>query len=628
MIKKTFIFQPQYLPLTNNMQLGFRLHEFQVIVKDILGMSEDCLFLDAPTASGKTLSFILPSACNNLTLRRAKTLVISPTNLLISQTYEEISELIREKPEIQDMRLSRINSRSFVGLKIYERAKKIRGEFINNDIVISNPDVIALFLSGFYDKSYKNGPGAEFTRVRSTTDIFSELDIIIFDEYHVYSEEELGKISAFLNLCKLTGKVPKIIFTSATPQYKMREMLITLGFTYRDYHVNVSQVESADARCIRGEIKLSVTDQPIKDSLSDAFINEGKVLYLFDHKIEAEKARSKLIEMGLESKYIKDLSGFSNRALEKKESSALERCIVATNAAEQGLNLDVSIAHIEPGLYIENLTQRYGRIGRRGQPGSIFIHLKDWQVDKVSDHLADFSDLINELEKIFFSKDLFMSRIKRHFAAFMALCSIEDKRGIIASQIKNSVEKINDSTITKIYRAIIAFEDAIKKLSKLKQPNPEDIKDLNKWWDSFLLSIGFFRGESTSVFIRLKRDGEYMDTTEDIVWVKKMCITETIKDEKHKLYLISSFKEVPSLVELEFRLPLGTLRVTERELFDRKGFATSYCKKISSYLLDVFEGYGIDISEMTTNFRQLVEIIYPNMLMPKEVELASESQII
>ena len=625
---KTFIFPPQFLQLTDETAFGWKLHEFQAIIRDVLDRPEDCLFIAAPTASGKTLSFVLPSACNKLTIRRAKTLIISPTNLLIAQTYEDIIDLIGKNPEIKDMKLSRINSKSFVGMGFLDRAKKIRNDFTYNDIIISNPDIIALFLSGFYDLSNEERNKTEFTRARSTTDIFSELDVVIFDEYHVYSEEELGKIAALINLSQLNGKIPKLIFTSATPQYKFKELLTAFRFTCFEYHVISSNEEVPNSRRIRGEIELTITDQHIMESLTPNVNSGSKVLFLFDHKIDAERSRKKLIEMGLDGRYIQDLTGFSNRATVKPSLTGDERCIIATNAAEQGLNLDVSISHIEPGTYIENLTQRYGRIGRNGKPGAITIHLSNFQAEKISDRLSDFSDLVAELEGIFFKKDVFLSRIKRHFAAFMALCTIGDKRGILAQQIEKSVQITKDITILTTYRAILGFNETVKELSNMKEPHPGDILDLKKWWGKFLLSIGFFRGQSMDIVVGLERDEGIMKTTDSIIWVKKWCTTQTIGEGKDQFCLIKSFKEVPSSVELKFHVPQDTMQVAESNLHDRQKFAQTYYKNISKFIQTAFEDCGIDISQMLIYFQKVIDIIYPQMLMPLEVERASESQII
>lgn len=590
----------------------------------------DCLFIDAPTASGKTFAFILPSATSSQAIRRYKTLIISPNNLLISQTYDDMNEIISKNNNLNDFKIAKIYGREFSGLTLYDREKRIRASFSLMDIVISNPDVIALFLTGFYN--IRRDDKTNWLKMRNTTDIFSEIDIIIFDEFHVYSEEELGKICAFIFLTKLIGRVPKVIFTSATPNHKIKELLSILDITYTDLEVKPVNHEIPNSRRIRGSIELTVTSLPIKDSLSST-LNilknaDSKILFLFDHKIDAEISRSILLDMGLDEGIIKDLSGFSNRAINKLPSTGAERCIIATNAAEQGLNLDVSISHIEPGLYRENLVQRYGRIGRQGKAGEIIIHVNEYMEKKLPDEISDFSDFITKIEKLLFEKDVYLSRIKRHFSAFMALCTIRSSKNEFSLQVRQSIFKLKDKLIIEIYGSILSFNDEVDKISKLFEPNPKDLKDLNDWWNNFLLSIGYFRGETMSVAVGLKRGDDIMKTSEDIIWVKKWCNFDLINEENGIIYFIKSFKSVPSTIELNYTVPTKRLVVTESDMRDRQRFSELYLKKVKEFMFDAFDGYNFDLEKALEPLYSVVKIIFPGMLKPVEVENATKSQFI
>lgn len=563
-------------------------------------------------------------------MRRNKTLIISPNNLLISQTFDDMNDIASNNEKLNDLKIAKIYGREFSGLTMWQREEKIRETFSLKDIVISNPDIIALFLAGFY--KLRRNEKTNFSRLRNTSDIFTEIDIIIFDEFHVYSEEELGKICAFIFLAKLVGRVPKIVFTSATPSHKIKELLTTLGITYSDLEVKPENHEIPNSRCIRGAIELTVTGSPIKDSLDSALNvlkdSDSRILFLFDHKIDAEISRSILLDKGLDESLIMDLSGFSNRAINKKPKTGEERCIIATNAAEQGLNLDVSISHIEPGLYRENLVQRYGRIGRQGKPGEITIHFNEFLEREIPEEIYNFTDFISKIDKILLKKDIYLSRIKRHFAAFMSLCTIRSSRSNFAPQIKQSILKLKDGLISEIYHSILSFNGEVDKISELDEPNPGDIIDLKDWWNSFLLSIGYFRGETMSVAIGLKRMGEIMKTTEDIIWVKKWCNFELVNEDGSPMYLIKSFKSVSSTIELSYSIPSKRLIFTDNEMRDRQGFAERYMKNIKEFIYDAFEGYNFDIKTSISSISGVAKVIFPGMLKPLEVENATKSQII
>lgn len=627
---RKYQFPAQYIPFTDDTAFGNRLHEFQVIVRDIMSINQDCLFLNAPTAAGKTFAFILPTAKNKLTIRRPKTLIITPTNLLIAQTAKDIREIINKNSELNDIKVEELNRSSLRSLKLPSRATEIKNKFTMGDIIISNPDIISLFLTGFYYEGRLGYKERKFTRNRTTADVLSQLDVIIFDEYHVYSEEELGKIVALIGLTKLNNNIPKLIFTSATPHQKIRILLEEIGLKCLEYSVNATDIYGSNSRKIRGVIELIITDEPIMDSLKETLKSTDKILFLFDHKIDAEIARSKLLNMGIESNQIEDKSGFSNRATTKHEISGLERYIIATNAAEQGLNLDVSVSHIEPGLYVENLTQRYGRIGRKGKEGSITIHFEKQNhiVEKISNHINDFSDLISDLETILFNKHIYMSKIKRHFAAFLGLCTIRDYRGIFGKQISEFIQNLGDQTISEVYFNMLKFNESVDFVKNNKIVDPRDIDSLTKWWNKFLLSIGFFRGESMSVKVQLKRDDGIVETTEDLVWLKKWCVYEKFGNDKEQFYLIETFKEIPSSIELTYNLPQTTLTIGEKELWNRQIFSEKYYNYVAGFIDDALVDIGLDVNRMKTYFKKVAEIIHPNMLMPQEVELVSNSQII
>ena len=54
-----------------------------------------------------------------------------------------------------------------------------------------------------------------------------------------------------------------------------------------------------------------------------------------------------MIDAGLTD--FEEISGFANRLEDNTNSHIGSPIVLATNAAEHGLNLDVDVAHIEPG---------------------------------------------------------------------------------------------------------------------------------------------------------------------------------------------------------------------------------------------------------------------------------------
>ena len=131
-----------------------------------------------------------------------------------------------------------------------------------------------------------------------------------------------------------------------------------------------------------------------------------------------------------------------------------------------------------------------------------------------------------------------------------------------------------------------------------------------------------------SVRVQLERNDGVLETTEDLTWVKKWCITEISSKMKEKVFIIKSFKEIPSSIEFSFKLPQNNLRISDKEMLNRQIFSEKYYHCVAEFIDEALQDCGLDINKIKMCFRKVVEIIYPGMLMPVEVELVSESQII
>ena len=629
MSSKEFRFEPEYLSYSNESFLGMALHQFQIKIRDIFDSPFDCLFVNAPTGTGKTLSFGLPTFCNMNVFQRRKTLIISPTNLLINQIYESLTKSIREHTEIGDVRIRKLTGKDLFQRNPIQRQDEISFSFTGNDILVSNPDIISLLISGFYYTSQMRSPNFNIGRLRNPEDIFAKLDVIVFDEYHVYSEEELGKIFAFILLSRLTGNHLKVIFASATPDEKIMTILTGLKLTYDTLNVFTTHDGSGRSRKVRGLVNLTFSDEKMLDKFKDAIIStSARALYLFDHKVDAERAIDHLLEIGIDQEEIQELTGFMQRSTTKKEYSNKERFVIATNAAEQGLNLDVNEAHIEPGLYLENLSQRYGRIGRSGAPGSVTIHVDRDILRNLPEKADSFIELEKSLRLIFRSRESYASRIKRHLAAFMALCAIRSVRNNLKNQIIDLLKSNSDITIQNVFKSVLDFDNYVYHVLTEAQLNKSESLALKEWWEQFLSSLGYFRGQSITVSVKIIRsDGSSILTTEDLRWIKKWCKYDQ-PDEKLQEFTVTHFYNTPMVVTLEYTVPMSSFLVNESEMRNREKFRNILVKNFNDFIEDGMNGNSRDIDVFKSAFEAVSHIVYPEMLVPKEILDVSETQIL
>jgi CRISPR-associated helicase Cas3 len=628
MAVKEYRFEPEYLDYSGEFFLAFSLHDFQTKIRDIFNSQYDCLFLNAPTGTGKTLSFGLPTFCNINIFQRRKTLIISPTNLLIDQIYKDlVNRFIERNTEIADVRIRKLTGKDLIHSNLIQREEEIRMSFTGNDILVSNPDIISLLISGFYYTRAKKSPRFKLGRLRNPEDIFSKLDVIIFDEYHLYSEEELGKILSFIILSRLTGNRMKIIFSSATADKKMKEIMESMGLLCETLDVSTTSCSAGHKRTVRGTVVLRFSDENMLDHLKGAdLLGSSRELYLFDHKIDAERAVNYLLTRGVGQNQIQELTGFMQHSDSKPVYTNKEKFVIATNAAEQGLNLDVDKAHIEPGLYLENLLQRYGRIGRSGASGEITIHVHRDVLKNLPENTGSFKELEQYLRSIFRKREHYASRIKVHYGAFMALCTIRSVRQNLKEQIIELLRSYSDNGTLQVFQSVLDFDRLVEQLSSSRLGKYES-QDLKDWWEQFLSSLGYFRGQSNTVSVQLTRSNGNIITTDDLRWIKKWCKFEP-PNERVKEYLVTGFYDTAVAVSLEYVVPLGSFWVNEAELNNRERFRSKLVDGINSFIDDAMEGNIGDTGSFRTMFKQVSRIVYPDMLMPKEVLDVSEAQIL
>lgn len=632
MTEKRYDFEPQWIRY-GNVTFGDSqnpLHEFQIQMGKVLQKKEDCFFISAPTGAGKTFGFVLPGAMNHSKIRRIKTLIISPTNSLLNQIYGDIEKIKEENPNtFRNLRIAALSRKHIEGKGFFQRGRDVRAKIVNYDVTVSNPDIISLLLSGFYHMGYHGGTEINLAKVRSPESVFSDVDVIFFDEYHYYSEEELGKILAFMQLSTITGNRPKYVFTSATPTRKLVGVVERIGLSVATFDEQILTESNQNSRRIRGDIGLTFTDRSMFKDLNQLEGNNERCLWLFDHKIDAEIAINRLLEMGVPQEEIQEYTARRNRQKEGgSEYTNLEKYIIATNAAEHGLNMQVDRAHIEPGLFLENLVQRYGRIGRRGNDGEIVVHIDKEFMEFLPDTAGSFQELIELLGDLKRKRELYASRILTHFYAYMALCTIRSVKKDLALQIMEKVRTIPDSKGIRKYYVYLEFDKLVRTLTE-SESYDEDSTELKEWWDTYIISHGFFRGSSSSVNVLIPRvDGSVIKTTEDIVWVERWCRYTKVEEEGAEYLRLDGYLENPSMVKLEYAVGDGTVRLKGKEIWDAIIFRDKFYQKLSKFIEENFRDSGVDVDMVNSALKTVLSSLYPGLLKPLEVGNASENQII
>ncbi len=319
------------------------------------------IVLVTSTASGKSLSYIIPIFEMVMADPKATALYIAPLNALVNDQLNSFLEL-RDEMGI-DAEISR-----YVGTMSEDEKREVR--YGNSQIILTNPEMVHMsFLP--WNRIWKR--------------FLSNLKFIVVDESHYYRGvvgSNMANLLRRLNrMCSYYGAHPQYICCSATIGNPGEHTGALIG---RD--VTVIDKDGST----RGPQKFVFWNPPFyvneqgfnvrrstfgeSLSLFNRFVQYGLQTIAFIRARQAAErmyvaARSGLREKGLAEKispYRAGYFGKEREEIEKKLSDGSIRGVISTNALELGIDiggLDACIIDGYPGT-IMNTRQQAGRAGR------------------------------------------------------------------------------------------------------------------------------------------------------------------------------------------------------------------------------------------------------------------------
>lgn len=620
-MEKAYTFESQFIRYTDTEFDGKKLHSFQLALMNIHQQEEDCLIINAPTGAGKTYGFGLPTLSSEAGISgRSKTLIISPTNALIKQTWNDLGEVWSKRISVNSFSAKDIRE---TGLK---RPQKMFERIREHDITVTNPDLISLLVAGFYYRYVDN------TRLRQWSDIFKNVSTIIFDEYHLYSEEELAKMLCFIALAKGTGNTAiKNAFASATPNEKLKPLLGRFGFSYREMVEEMQGGRGGNERYrpTKGKVNLVFTDRNILDSIEEEIPHKGRTLFLFDRVVGCERGIEKLKSLGVNETDWKEYTGFETKAIKKHNEIADENApyIMATCAAEQGLNMEVDIAHIEPGMFLENFWQRFGRAARRGREGTVIVHTEPVKIKHLPPNINGYKELGEVMENLMTEKTTYASKVFNHAGAYLYLIWKKAGNNALKDQVWTvGMEQVKKGTIT--FLKFHKMEKQIDKLNRTARRGAKrDSNDLKKWWLDYLQAFGWFRGQSESIKVILPRS-DRKETETDIRWLKKWCEYTSTQENEITIYDVGEYRTSPRELIMKYSGPQGPEQFVKESVWQREAMIERWKKILEEFLDDAFdeeEELEDIVDEMNNLLPYILSPIHKTLLKPVEVnEVAND----
>lgn len=546
---KIFTISPQFIEYSDTEFNGLYLHKIQ---KEFLNYSNfgNINIIIAPTGTGKTYSFALPiikkhreNKLSSIKESR-RGIVVSPTNALIDDMVDNLSR------KFKDVSIEILNS-----IKLKERGperwKEILSILDNNELIIINPDLLNFIITGKYLYGIKGE--------RQWTELFEHIDYFVFDEYHLYDEEQIANILSFILLkdTLFPHKEIKFIFTSATPEKGLEEFFRDNKIEYKLFGEIISNREGNN-RAIHGKIELNFIKSEIsnyiltnKKTIYDFKEKNKKILIIFDKLRDAhlflERANREFVGLRIEEE-----TGWLTKSNLKPNLADCD-IIVGTNKVEVGVNYDVDVCFMDQGKYFRNFLQRIGRVARGNREGHIFIFVdKIRKIETVFDRTEyTYYEFIEKYRDIQVDKKIYVEKIPKFIGCFLFAV----RQGITDATLRKMFfENVKMNGETKRYFDLMySINKKIKGFSDIDKNSGffVKIKDWQNWWNVFLNTFCYFRTNNLKCKI-IDKDRNDLTTEYNIEWVlqnkniigKKdeyYIVKGMIEESKGVLYVVDSF---------------------------------------------------------------------------------------
>ncbi|RLI75965.1 type I-D CRISPR-associated helicase Cas3' [Archaeoglobales archaeon] len=514
------------------------LHTFQKVFYSDLSNLPTVIVVIAPTGAGKTFAFTLPIIyAKNHNYFPPRGLVIAPTNALVEDMYNSFKKIAK----VEKITGSTLKKHGI------ERPKELLNRVKSANIVVTNPDIVNFVTHGGYHIE-ESGKRRHILNFQDWTEFFGKIDYIIFDEYHLYDEEQIANILIWLLTSYHFFKNIKWFFVSATPE---RVLLKILDKQEIDYIV-VQQELADSGRVVQGKQKIHFIEasqyhslyrwmfndeeirSDVKNKISEA-IKDKKVFFLFNSLREAKIVENKMRNLFRDAK-IGVNTGFETRQKDFDFNPENYDIIITTSKAEVGVDYPtLQLAYIDSGKYLRNFLQRIGRIGRGEEESEIYCVIPVAVVERIKRHISEngtsmnYYEFVNVLNQSFEDIKLKEERIPVFMGALLwstynALKSHERRRILD--------ELIEEFPYSKVLFKLDKLVEEVK-----EEMDEEFYENLKIFWNVFKRSFIRFRDDTIQWKIFYKNQ----ETEYDIIWVLNNAYIEEIDRDK-KTIVINDFR--------------------------------------------------------------------------------------
>lgn len=512
------------------------LKEFQVSMQQFSNGKKEVCILSAPTGSGKTYGFKTLIEDNKFIL------ILLPNNLLAREVTEDFlksgattvlltSSTVTE--ELEKMKKDGFQS---------NRDRAILSIISGKRIVITNPELFYYIILNKYKLNKKADALTDF--------ILNGLKMIVIDEVHVYSRDQMNILLAIMKLFH-TGI--KILFSSATiPEFLKTGIKNLFGEdNVEEIKVNREYEKNSTNSILQGKINVFMPEfnstasflEKNIDILSSGYwfiigdsIRNMKLIY------DVVKQYFPTCEIGLISAYHDP----EYKTYQEIFKNSKYRIIIGSNIIEQGINPPKYFSNfiMEPGFDIKNFVQRVGRIGRNSEKvNNLYVIFKSENIAR-----QEFYDGMT-IEKFYeiMEKKLPESKIgyKPGYIGIYSALIVNYLSHNLAETILTNINIDRDAFgYTQNFNRTKKTLDLINRIKNNKEVFYEfkreirGLKSILEWWDLYYNSIINFIPASEKVTgfdIDEKHKFNY-----DYIWILK---NKNVGYEENNVIIVNGFNE-------------------------------------------------------------------------------------
>ncbi|WP_339374712.1 type I-D CRISPR-associated helicase Cas3' [Picosynechococcus sp. PCC 7117] len=341
----------------------------------------DVVFNVAMTGDGKSLAAYLKS----LTKKLFSVIALYPTNELARDQESQIEnyiELFQSKPKPRCHRLSGELLELYAENEEIRKSEAISSQLGQSEIVMSNPDIFHYIHRGAYLTPYEN-------RDKLWGKIGLDFDVLIFDEFHVFSAPQISSVLNTMLLIRTTQSLnKKFLFLSATPDHEFIERLKIAGFRCHvidpkeenKYQFPVTEADQAELlaqnwRKVVSEINLQFIALESNSRASESWLKENaeQVLAQFSESgskgaiiLNSVASVKRLVQFFKDYLEPHGLTAGENTGLsskDTKEKSLASDLVIGTSTIDVGVDFKINFLFFE-SADAGNFIQRLGRLGR------------------------------------------------------------------------------------------------------------------------------------------------------------------------------------------------------------------------------------------------------------------------